>query len=624
MKHAGIAYSRGCAKHDASPEQRHARTFHEFQEAILSDRAQRKGEAYICAPCRPNGDGRAHRDKASVLPSTFLVLDLDELTYDSALLARKAFAQFECFAYETPSSTRDKPRMRAVIATDRAMTRDEQLHVGAQIQTLFRDKCGIDLDANQFRPEQCADVPVGEAKAWRYKGKPLGVDVFLAAPPPGQTAPDTRTPGKIKSKRHDFLLSQLSDLRRLPPHLRKATIHGINAELCDPPLPRAEVEALADWAADATEEWRPHLDLTKLALTEPLRPQFIAPGVLTGYACGLYGHGGAGKSYIGLMLAVCIATGTPFCGMPVERRRVGWFSEEDRASVLHARLSHICKYLKISMAALDGRLFAYDLVGQDTILYQPNTRGADPRTIVYSMAKERVREHGLEVLFFDGLAGFFGGNENVRPESKGFVSMVVGLIPPERGAVVVLGHIDKASARNDAKRDAYSGSTGWWNAFRTLLLLYYETDGSQRKRLILELQKSNHGTVGTQFEFRWDDAAQMFVGAAITPTTPTERVQQEHSEREALLSVIRKCMAQGVVIPSARSGPRSAYIVMSEHPAFPEALKTGKAGGKRFWAHIEALRHSGDVFDGVHVKPNRHRIEQLLARDATDPKERKF
>lgn len=617
---AAIAYSRGRAKHDASPEQRHARTFHDFQETILKDRAQRKGEAYFCAPCRPNGDGRAHRDKGSVLPCAFLICDFDELTPSTAAFARKALRQWQGFAYSTPSSTSDKPRMRAVIALDRAVTREEQLRIGAQLEAKFREN-GIEPDTNQFRPEQCADVPVGNAKVWRFDGKPLRADVFLAAPLPGH-AGDTRAPGKVKTKRHDWLRSLLADIRRLPPHLRKAAILGINAELIEKPLERAEVEALADWSTDPAEEWRPHLDLRKLEGTEPLRPQFIAPGVLTGYACGLYGHGGAGKSYIALLLAVCIATGTPFCGIPVERRRAAWFSDEDRAGVLHARLAHICRHLKVQMAALDGWLFVYDLVGQDTVLYAPNTRGVDPRTLVFSMAAERVRAHDLEVLFFDGLAGFFAGNENARTESKGFVNLLLSLIPPDRGAVVVLGHIDKLSARSDAKRDAYSGSTGWWNAFRTLFLLAPEMSGTQRTgKLILELQKSNHGTVGTQFEFRWDDAAHLFVGEVITATTPADRAQQELAERAAIVHALRQCAASGVVVPAAASGSRTAFHVLSEHPAFPPALKDGATGKRRFWRLIEALRHDGEVAEAEHVRPNRHVTVKLVARE---PQERKF
>lgn len=72
-------------------------------------------------------------------------------------------------------------------------------------------------------------------------------------------------------------------------------------------------------------------------------------------------------------------------------------------------------------------------------------------------------------------------------------------------------------------------------------------------------------------------------------------------------------MAANIVVPAASTGPRTAHHVMAQHAAFPEALRTGRAGVRRFWAHIEALRYSGEIVEDVHVRPNRHRTVQLLA-----------
>ncbi len=56
-----------------------------------------------------------------------------------------------------------------------------------------------------------------------------------------------------------------------------------------------------------------------------------------GYAT-LAGHGGAGKSYIALYLAFCMAAGRDFFGVELDQRRVLYLSCEDRSDVLHWRL----------------------------------------------------------------------------------------------------------------------------------------------------------------------------------------------------------------------------------------------------------------------------------------------
>src|SRR5690606_21911636 len=90
-----------------------------------------------------------------------------------------------------------------------------------------------------------------------------------------------------------------------------------------------------------------------------------------GYATMLAGHGGAGKSSIGLHLAVCIALGRPWFGLQCAGRKVLYLSCEDRADVLHWRLARIAAYEGIEFSRqrenLD-RLHIVDLVGHDAIL----------------------------------------------------------------------------------------------------------------------------------------------------------------------------------------------------------------------------------------------------------------
>lgn len=356
------------------------------------------------------------------------------------------------------------------------------------------------------------------------------------------------------------------------------------------------------------------MDFKALSCVAPMEPQFIMAGIPAGYATGLYGHGGVGKSHIALQLAACISLGIPFCGLPVERRKVLFLACEDRAPVIHARLAHICRHLKVNLEALSGWLEVLDLVGHDTVLYT-----ADGPTSTLNNLREAIANGTREIVFVDGLADVFGGNENARTDAKRFLNMLVGLIDPVRGAVVVVGHIDKASARTDSRREIYSGSTGWWNGFRSVVVLYPETRGDERTgNLILEMQKANLGQRGLQISFAWDEAAHLFVGGLISAITPSEKAKQEHEERRALLDALRSCKSKGIVVPAAATGCRTAFHVLSEHPLFPHQMKNGASGKRRFWRAVEVLRQAGQVLEATHVKPNRHSIMQLVASEEAE------
>lgn len=359
-------------------------------------------------------------------------------------------------------------------------------------------------------------------------------------------------------------------------------------------------------------DWPASLDLETLAEREPQAPQSIMEGVPCGYATGTFGHGGAGKSQIELLRAVCIAAGVPFCGLNIERRRVLFISCEDRADILHWRLTRICAHLGVNLAGLRGWLEIIDLVGRDSILFAPDPRTGHALTMAYGILAERMREYASEVLVLDGITDTFGGNENARGDVKHFVNMLLALIPADTGALILIGHVNKATA-GGGDGEGYSGSTAWHNSARARWYLYPETnqgDDSERiertGKLIFELQKSNHGEVGAQIEFEWDDDAHLFIGRAKSETT-FDRRHQDREERRGALGALRAC----ATVPAATTGRRTAYHVLSARPEFPESLRQGKAGIRRFWRHIEELRAMGYVCESSIRRADRHYVATL-------------
>lgn len=366
------------------------------------------------------------------------------------------------------------------------------------------------------------------------------------------------------------------------------------------------------WHAEAAaSDWPEPLDLKELSRREPLEPAHIMVGVPEGYATGVFGHGGAGKSQIEDLRAVCMAAGIPFCGLPVQRRRVLLLSCEDRADVVHWRLWCICNYLGIDMASLSGWLVVIDLVGHDSLLVAPESRTGNVLTRAYDILRRRVQQYGSEVLVLDGIADTYGGNENARAEVKRFVNAVVGLIPT-RGAVILIGHVNKTTAASGGDTsEGYSGSTAWHNAFRARWYLRPASPDSDDGGLIFELQKSNHGQTGLRIAFAWDAAAHLMVGHVLAPPTEFDREMQRTDEENSILAALRGCVAAGVVVPAARTGSRTAHSVLSERPEFPESLR-GPRGKKLFNKRIEAMQQARAIKEDTHRKPDRHVIMQLL------------
>lgn len=363
--------------------------------------------------------------------------------------------------------------------------------------------------------------------------------------------------------------------------------------------------------------WPSPIDMRRLSALEPSPPKFIMQDWLPcGYATLFAGHGGIGKSGIALMLAVCIAMGLPFFGIPVERCRVLYLSCEDREGVLHWRLARICAHLGITLADLTGWLEIIDLVGHDTILYQPG-RDRSPLTAAYEELRSKMESLSTQILFVDGISDTYDGNENARAEVKAYINALLALISADDGAVVLVGHVSKPSTVNKTS-EGYSGSTGWHNSVRARWYLYPETKAADDNRqdrtgkLILELQKSNLGPTDRAVMFEWDDAAGLYAGREMEEESNFDRNYRDREERDGILAGLKACKDH---VPAATSGQRTAYHVLSVQPNFPKSLLAGNASRKRFWRHVEVLRAMGLVEESCITRSDRHKMRVIAATD---------
>lgn len=369
------------------------------------------------------------------------------------------------------------------------------------------------------------------------------------------------------------------------------------------------------------EDWPACLDLNAMSRQSPALPQFIIPDWLPcGYATLMAGHGGVGKSGIALHLAACISLGRDFFGVVTSERRVLYVSCEDRASVLHWRLKRICDFEAVALNNLAEKLEIVDLVGHDSVLYNRDPRTGETLAPAYPRLANRMRDLRTEVLIVDGISDAFGGNENSKVDVKQFVNSLLALIPAERGAVLLIGHVAKPIASAPNTSEGYSGTTGWHNAARARWYLFPETEpgddwGGRLTRtghLQLELQKSNYGAADQAMRFRWDERAHLFVGTLLpSSANPLQRIAQEALEKQGILDAGRAAIRKGLSVPAASTGPKTALHVLSAEKVFPATLR-GPQHRKRFWRLVRELLSEQVIRHETYISSSRHLQQRMV------------
>ena len=105
---------------------------------------------------------------------------------------------------------------------------------------------------------------------------------------------------------------------------------------------------------------------------DPPDPKFIIPGWMPDGVVTLFAaHGGTGKSFMSIYIALCLATGKhPFSsGTPIERTKVFLYSAEDDMTVMHGRFARYMRILDIKPEDLRGWLEVVDATESDNVLF---------------------------------------------------------------------------------------------------------------------------------------------------------------------------------------------------------------------------------------------------------------
>lgn len=321
-------------------------------------------------------------------------------------------------------------------------------------------------------------------------------------------------------------------------------------------------------------------------------PHIVNPWLPCDEVTSLPGHGGSGKSYAALILAVHVCLGWLFAGLVTTQSRVLFFSAEDGARVLRQRLAKICRALAIDPAQLDGKLFLLDASDLDPTLYREQRHASATETPLLGALAALVAKLDVGLTIIDNASDVFGGNEIARAEVRGFVrSLRQRLARPGR-AVLLLAHVNKASATHGklAGSEDYSGSTAWHNSVRSRLSLTADGDNA----LKIEHMKANHGAMAAPVRLVWHEGVPMVSGSYTDAGAASARAaekDQDTADKLALVALIQDFDRRGERVTTSSQGSATAHRLLKGQPGFPKSTDS-----ERLMRLLRELETEGGIY----------------------------
>lgn len=324
-------------------------------------------------------------------------------------------------------------------------------------------------------------------------------------------------------------------------------------------------------------------DLDKADIPDP--PHIVDKLLPVGVASSLAGHGGTGKTALALYAAVCVATGRPFMDLSAEQAPVLFYSAEDGADVVRYRLKQITERENIHPATLAETLHVIDATNIDPALFiERNERddfGSTRRgltTPAFKALTDKAVEVGARLIIIDNASDTFEANENERARVRGFIRALAQMARTVDGAVLLLSHVDKATAKNGSSTEGYSGSTAWHNSVRSRMFLH----GSGRN-LTLEHQKANFGPLADDLLMHWEEGALM---AGHVEVSTRDQQQAELTHTAAILNMIQERSKRGNFISTSTTAG-NAWTALNALNGFP------KIDRRTFWRLMDEAETAG-------------------------------
>lgn len=317
-------------------------------------------------------------------------------------------------------------------------------------------------------------------------------------------------------------------------------------------------------------------------------------------------HGGMGKSYLALAFAALVACGREFAGHAVYCGKALYVSLEDDEDMVLDRLRRIVLAYGLDPETVKANVTILTGTHGDCAMAIEGGHGKR-LTATRLMDEVKAAAVGHSLVVIDNASDGFAGNENDRGQVRAFMRMLADIARHTTAAVLLLAHIDKASAKFGAQGNSYSGSTAWHNSARSRLALA-KRDG------VTELCQEKL-TVGREAEpivLAWTKDAVLAPAGLSGASAPQGDTNTATRDADAVLTALRAANAAAVNVTPARQGQATSYNCLATFDELPKDLR-GPRGKDRFWSALNKLLADGRVEVEDYMNASRKPATRLRA-----------
>lgn len=255
-------------------------------------------------------------------------------------------------------------------------------------------------------------------------------------------------------------------------------------------------------------------------------------------ACLFSGHGGTGKSIIGLQLcAAHVLNGRDWLFSMPNPGPAFFIDAEDHINIVHRRLDAICRHYAVKYAELAEDLLLLPMAGEDAVLAAPDKNGKIEPLKFYRQLLEAASDIKPIQIVIASLADVFAGNENDRGQVRQFASLLTRIAIRTGGSVILIAHPSKSALNENGKKGGgYSGSTAWHNSFRSRIGIEGVEGDETNDLRQLSFHKNQYGPLAEDITLRWKD------GLFVPEPKPGSFEQAAHDAEvdNTLITLMRK------------------------------------------------------------------------------------
>lgn len=317
-------------------------------------------------------------------------------------------------------------------------------------------------------------------------------------------------------------------------------------------------------------------------MTAPEVLEFIIPDICVVDGINiLFGNGSAGKTWLLMWAAICVARGIPFLGRPTKRLNVLYADCETGQSTYAYRMRRLCAGAGLTLEDVRNVRFW-------------NGKGL-PLADQVAGIRRTCDEHEIGLICLDHLAAACGGDANEQSVASALANAVGKIGLP----VLALAHVTGADIRNPEAVEKPFGSIFWHNnARRTTFVLRQQEAESSIAELGLYPKKVNDGRWPAPYAARivFEDPS-----GPITMDAGDLRANSVLSavrgEEHVIWDLLAAPMLAEAIAAAVGKSERHVKDVMKAHPRMFVEIQAGGRGVKSTWARVEARMPYADPDD---------------------------